>query len=163
MSIPPAIQRTQHLGNVQAVSLLTDELTVGPAGTGSGAWKQTTATLTNGTLGGTPINVMRYQVVGKTCFFTLQLQQATAGVQGGTLLASLPVQANSATQRPIGSGSLQSDTNGDFLVVPTTNNATTMFFRIANQTLVTSCDATTAAMNNNGVWVLNVAGHYEIA
>ncbi len=156
---------TEHADRLDAKLVRTDALVVGPAGTDMNKeWIATTTTLTGGSLGGTAVNQMRYTVIGKTCFWTLVLLQTAAGVQTGTLIATLPVRARTDSSAiTLGHGSVQTDTNGNFIVIVNQDTQSTCFFRIVNQTLVTQIDATTAALDNNGSWVLTVAGQYEIA
>ena len=149
-----------HFGRtkVESLAIGTNATTIGSE------WKQTSSTLTGGSLGGSPINEMRYTVVGKTCHWTLFLSQGTAGVQSASLVAKLPVPARTDnSQFVLGHGHLGTDTNGNFLVIVRQDTQNTCFFAIANQTIVTQIDATTGALDNNGVWVLSVAGTYEIA
>ena len=102
MSIPPAIQRTQHLGNVQAARLVVGELFVGVSNgssvsggpTGSGDWRSYVPTITNGTKASTAnVDSATYQIDGKRMFlnYTYRQPDNTGGAAGsGSYLISLP-------------------------------------------------------------------------
>lgn len=102
MSIPPAIQQTKHLGNVQAGRLVVDELIVGNSSgssvlgkpTGSGAWQTYTPTIANGTkaTSGVTTDIASYQIQGKTLKLQYTYNAGTTGAANGagTYLISLP-------------------------------------------------------------------------
>jgi len=87
-------QFTEHAGRLKADLIDTDGLRVGPLGTdATKAWQTWTPTVSNtgSALGaGTVINA-RYQIIGRTCQFSITFDQTAAGTIGtGTYQITLP-------------------------------------------------------------------------
>lgn len=99
MSIAQSLQRTDHVGHLQADRIDVKELVVGNGvgrgqATGSGAWVAFTPTVDFGGTGvrGTVVTEgARYQRVGNTLHFKWVYQQSAAGTAGsGSYFISLP-------------------------------------------------------------------------
>jgi hypothetical protein len=156
---------TDHLGRVQADSIKTDALVVGPRGTVVGnQWIEVTPTFTAGTLGTGGIKTLRYTVIGKTVHWSLNAQQTATGTCSGGLLLNLPVPARVSLSDCIGAGTLT--TSASFVcAVRLVSSTTADFLAVTGGTVAGPQLVGNAATNVNpqseASWTLIASGTYE--
>jgi hypothetical protein len=96
---------TEHADRLDAKSVRTDSLTIGPSGTDLGlAWSSATPSFTNYTKGAGGTATLRWVVIGKTVHFSMFVSQTSTGTCSGSVLLNLPVRARFVNADNIGSG-----------------------------------------------------------
>jgi hypothetical protein len=156
---------TEHADRLDAKSVRTDSLTIGPGGTDLGlAWNSATPTFTNYTKGTGGTATLRWVVIGKTVHFSLFASQTSAGTCSGTVLLNLPVRARFVNAANVGSGTCNGSATN--VCVSRLVSATTIDFlsltggSTAGPELVSSV---TAAVDpaTQASFLLSVNGTYE--
>lgn len=136
--VPAAVAPESHNGHVDRIKvgrLEADTVVIGNVQS-DGRWLQTSATLTGGALGTAPVNIVRYTVVGKTCFATYLVRHlGGAGTATAALTLSLPVPpANisaSGSTPACGAGFLGT-TTGFFQITPFIEAGVLLLLALAN-------------------------------
>ena len=166
MSTSVAEQFAEHVDSLKVNGKVkTDQLAVGSKGTVVGApWTQASLTLFNGTLHASGTNDCRYFVLGKTVFWTLTLNQSSAGsVSAGNFGIRLPIDASVPTGIP-GSGFLFAGSDFYFAVARFLTTTTINVQILTGGTTVgPALISNTLAGPDNATFRLELTGMYEIA
>jgi hypothetical protein len=161
---------TDRLGRVDAESVRTDTLQVGPRGTViGGAWQTWTPTFTTGGVvgAGTVVNA-RYTIIGRTCFFKYTLDQTAAGTAGSNpYLVSLPPGITAVVGvagEVIGAARVRVATTQHTGTVGLSTTGTTFSLQIGADTVATApwAGGGIGGLNSNDLTV-TCSGTFEIA
>jgi hypothetical protein len=148
----------EHLGRTQVESL---KIGNSPTITG-GAWTQTTATLTNATLGTGTTNIVRFLQLGKLCIASYVIGQTAAGVAAGTLRLSLPVRARTVITPATGHGHVIA-TSGIAILTPylVASGTQVELFATTNAAGPVALSDAVFGIGANAVWSLTLNIMYE--